>query len=200
MHSAPEFKKQLRRQLRRQRRALSPAQQQKHALGLLRTVKQLPQFRYSKQIALYLPSDGEISPEPIIRHLWQLGKRCFLPVLHPIRHNRLWFVEYTPTTPMRRNIYRILEPSLVKAPRHPAWALDLVLLPLVGFDAEGGRLGMGGGYYDRTFAFKQKWKQGRGTHLIGLAHDLQKVPQLNTESWDIPLEGIATEKQFYGAR
>ena len=200
MNSAPDFKKQLRKKMRNQRRALTRSQQQRHAEGLLGTVKQLPQFRRSKNIALYLPNDGEINPEPIIRHLWKLGKRCFLPVLHPIRHNRLWFVEYTSETPMRRNIYRILEPSLVKVPRRPAWALDLVLLPLVAFDEEGGRLGMGGGYYDRTFAFKQKWKQGRGTRLIGLAHDLQKVPHLNTESWDIPLEGIATEKQFYSAR
>ncbi len=190
----------LRQQMRRRRRALTPHQQQSAAKGLLKTVRKLPVFRASKHIALYLPNDGEINPQQLIELCWALGKKCYLPVLHPIRHNRLWFVEYRADTPLRKNIYRILEPSLVRAPRRPAWALDMVLLPLVAFDPQGGRLGMGGGYYDRTFAFKQKWRQGRGTKLIGLAHDVQKVPRLETASWDIPLEGIATEQAFYRSR
>ena len=199
MNQAIEFKTNLRRNMRKARRSLSPARQKLHAQGLLSTIRRLHQFRRSRTIALYLPNDGEISPELVIDYCRKLGKQCFLPVLHPIKHNRLWFIEYNSDTRMRRNIYRILEPSLVKVPRRPAWAMDLVLLPLVAFDEEGGRLGMGGGYYDRTFSFKQSWRKGRGTRLIGLAHDLQKVEQLKTESWDIPLEGVATEKQFYRA-
>lgn len=199
MNQATDFKKNLRRQMRQKRRHLTATEQRQHARGLLSTIRQLTQFRRSHTIALYLASDGEISPAQIIQYCRKLGKRCFLPVLHPVRHNRLWFIEYTPKTALNANIYGIQEPALIQAPRRPAWALDLVLLPLVAFDEEGGRLGMGGGYYDRTFAFKQGWRQGRGTRLIGLAHDLQKVTRLNTESWDIPLEGVATEKRFYCA-
>ncbi|WP_432471236.1 5-formyltetrahydrofolate cyclo-ligase [Amphritea sp. HPY] len=195
----PNFKVQLRRQMRKRRRSLTAQQQQQNSLGLLKTIRNLNSFRNSDHLALYLPNDGEIDPQQIIKLCWALGKKCYLPVLHPIRHNRLWFVEYTPQTRLHKNIYRILEPSLIKAPRRPAWAIDLVLLPLVAFDAEGGRLGMGGGYYDRTFAFKQGWKKGSGTKLIGLAHDLQKVARLKTESWDIPLEGVASEERFYRA-
>lgn len=199
MNQSTDFKKDLRRQMRQKRRNLTAAEQRRHAQGLLSTIRRLTQFRRSHTIALYLASDGEISPEQIIQYCRKLGKRCFLPVLHPVRHNRLWFIEYTQKTVLSANIYGIKEPALVQAPRRPAWALDLVLLPLVAFDTEGGRLGMGGGYYDRTFAFKQSWRQGRGTRLIGLAHDLQKVKRLKTESWDIPLTGIATEKRFYRA-
>ncbi|RTE64976.1 5-formyltetrahydrofolate cyclo-ligase [Amphritea opalescens] len=199
MKQASDYKKNLRRQIRKMRRSLPPATQRQHAQGLLSTIRRLSQFRRSRTIALYLASDGEISPEQVIQYCRKLGKRCFLPVLHPVRHNRLWFIEYTKDTVLDANIYGIKEPALVQAPRRPAWALDLVLLPLVAFDEQGGRLGMGGGYYDRTFAFKQGWRHGRGTRLIGLAHDLQKVDQLKTESWDIPLEGIATEKRFYRA-
>jgi len=195
----PDYKVTLRRQMRSQRRNLTAQQQQQHSLGLLKTIRTLNSFRNSKNIALYLPNDGEIDPQRLIHLCWKLGKNCYLPVLHPIKHNRLWFVPYKPQTKLRKNIYRILEPSLIKAPRRPAWAIDLVLLPLVAFDPEGGRLGMGGGYYDRTFSFKQGWRKGRGTKLIGLAHDLQKVEQLKTESWDIPLEGIASEQHFYRA-
>ncbi|GGK84236.1 5-formyltetrahydrofolate cyclo-ligase [Amphritea balenae] len=200
MNKKPDFKQKLRREMRNARRRLTVPQQKQNALGLLQTIRRLTQFRRSKNIALYLANDGEISPEQVIHYCRQLGKQCYLPVLHPIKHNRLWFVEYNSDTQLRKNIYKIDEPPLIKAPRRPAWALDLVLLPLVAFDEEGGRLGMGGGYYDRTFSFKQGWRKGRGTQLIGLAHDLQKVEQLKTESWDIPLEGVATESHFYPAR
>ncbi|MEH6575591.1 MAG: 5-formyltetrahydrofolate cyclo-ligase [Amphritea sp.] len=200
MSQPQDDKQQLRNQMRTQRRALTVPQQQAAARDVLKSIRLLPAFRNSKNIALYLPNDGEIDPHPILKLCWKLGKKCFLPVLHPIRHNRLWFVEYGPNTELRRNIYRILEPSLVKHPRRPAWAMDLVFLPLVAFDPQGGRLGMGGGYYDRTFAFKQKWRQGRGTKLIGLAHDLQKVAKLETASWDIPLEGVASDQRFYSNR
>ncbi|MBQ0785539.1 MAG: 5-formyltetrahydrofolate cyclo-ligase [Amphritea sp.] len=199
MTQAIDFKKSLRRQMRKARRSIKPAQQRQHAKGLLSTLRRLTQFRRSQNIALYLPSDGEISPEEVIDYCRKLGKQCYLPVLHPVRHNRLWFIPYNKDTVLINNIYGIKEPSLIKAPRRPAWALDLVLLPLVAFDEEGGRLGMGGGYYDRTFAFKQGWRKSGGTSLIGLAHDLQKVERLKTESWDIPLEGIATETRFYRA-
>ncbi len=199
MITTPGFKQNLRRQMRQSRRSLTACEQRHHAKGLLSTIRRLSQFRRSRTIALYLASDGEISTEQVIRYCRKLGKQCFLPVLHPTRHNRLWFIQYNQDTRLGNNIYGIKEPALVKAPRRPAWALDLVLLPLVAFDDEGGRLGMGGGYYDRTFAFKQGWRKDRGTMLIGLAHDLQKVDQLKTESWDIPLEGVATEQRFYRA-
>lgn len=199
MTQTTNFKQSLRRQMRKARRSLKPAQQRQHAKGLLSTLRQLTQFRRSKNIALYLASDGEISPEEVIHYCRKMGKQCYLPVLHPVRHNRLWFIAYNKETTLINNIYGIKEPALIKAPRRPAWALDLVLLPLVAFDDEGGRLGMGGGYYDRTFAFKQGWRKNGGTSLIGLAHDLQKAERLKTESWDIPLEGIATEQRFYRA-
>ena len=74
--------------------------------------------------------------------------------------------------------------------------LSLVLLPLVAFDAKGNRMGMGGGYYDRAFEFKQKTLSYL-PRLIGLAHELQKKEQLPTESWDIPLFAIFTDKKIY---
>lgn len=185
--------------MRTRRRALSAKAQREASRKLLQNLKRQPAFRNARHIALYLPNDGEIDPRPVIEYCWQLGKRTYLPVLHPIRHNCLWFVPYDRTTPMTRNIYRILEPKLVAAPRRPAWALDLVLLPLVAFDASGARMGMGGGYYDRTFAFKQR-KGPQGPALIGLAHDFQRVEELPVASWDIPLAGIMTDCGGYGLK
>lgn len=193
----PITRQQLRRNIRQQRRQLSPAAQRRHALLMQQQICKTLWFQQARHIALYLPSDGEISPEPLIQLCWKLKKTVYLPVLHPILHNRLWFLPYHAHSPMRLNSYKIREPRLLKAPRRPAWALDLVCLPLVAFDSEGGRLGMGGGYYDRTFSFKLKSQSIRGPKLIGLAHALQQVDKLPLENWDVPLTGIATEKQIF---
>jgi len=98
---------------------------------------------------------------------------------------------------MKRNKYGIEEPCAIRNPRVPAWGLDLVLLPLVAFDPYGGRLGMGGGYYDRTFAYKQRLYGMNGPKLLGLAHELQKTERLELASWDIPLAGVASDRHLY---
>lgn len=189
----------LRKQMRSARRALTAQQQTQAAQNLLGNLSTLPEFIRARNIAIYLPSDGEIDPRPLLERCWAMGKKTYLPVLHPIRHNSLWFAPYSKDTKMTRNCYRIEEPALQKAPRRPAWALDLVLLPLVAFDANGGRMGMGGGYYDRTFAFSTKPNGLRGPKLLGLAHELQRVDKLPVESWDIPLAGILTDQKRYMA-
>tara|TARA_R110001583_G_scaffold25644_3_gene92735 strand:+ start:4309 stop:4947 length:639 start_codon:yes stop_codon:yes gene_type:complete len=197
---------QLRQSLRRQRRALSPQQQRQAAIKLARVLKHQALFIRAKRIGFYLPSDGEISPLPLIKQALAMGKKCFLPVLHPVRHNRLWFARYRPGTRLIKNCYGISEPNIRLEPRALPQALDLVLLPLVGFDSMGGRLGMGGGYYDRTFAFKRRTERKdnrpprKSPALIGLAHELQQQPKLELADWDIPLAAVATEHQLYWSR
>lgn len=190
-------RKKLRKELRSKRRSLSPQQQQQASQQLLKIIRRRSDFRRSQHIALYLANDGEINPMPIIRHCWKLGKKVYLPVLHPVLHNRLWFVPYTPSSPMVRNIYGIEEPKLLPHRRRRAWSLHMVLLPLVGFDKYGNRMGMGGGYYDRTFSFKAQQGGLRGPALIGLAHEVQKVERLPVENWDIPLSTILTDQRSY---
>ncbi|MGB0467306.1 MAG: 5-formyltetrahydrofolate cyclo-ligase [Pontibacterium sp.] len=187
----------LRQSIRRKRRALTPVQQKHAARRLHRQLIQRPEFIRARHIALYLPNDGEIDPRLLLETCWAMGKKTYLPVLHPVLHNRLWFVPYTRDSKLIRNIYRIEEPPVIKAPRRPAWALNLVLLPLVAFDQSGNRMGMGGGYYDRTFSFKRQKAGLKGPALIGLAHELQRVEQLPVENWDIPLTGIISDKHSY---
>ena len=184
----------IRKQLRTARRALSPVQQKSASLALARQLRNfLPMLR-SKHIAFYLPNDGEIDPCPLIRYLERRGKHCYLPRLHADGSNRVWFVRYHSGDKLQDNLYGIPEPLMSKQ-KIPAWALQTVLMPLVGFDRSGNRLGMGGGFYDRTFAFKRSRKNSRPL-LIGLAHSIQEVPALPTESWDMPLDFIATEKEL----
>jgi 5-formyltetrahydrofolate cyclo-ligase len=185
----------LRTTLRSRRRALTPRQQTLAAHQLLQQLKRQPLFLRSQRLAFYLPSDGEIDPRPLIREAWRRGKQCYLPVLAPDKSNRLWFVRYTPTTRLFKNRFGIPEPRLQTQQRLAAQHLDVVFLPLVGFDRQGGRMGMGGGFYDRSLAFKQTASR-HSPYLVGLAHHGQQVEQLHLAHWDIPLCAIATDHEI----
>ncbi|WP_159287438.1 5-formyltetrahydrofolate cyclo-ligase, partial [Klebsiella pneumoniae] len=104
------------------------------------------------RIALYLANDGELNTQPLIEWLWQQGKQVYLPVLHPFAKGHLLFLHYHTHTPMDKNRYGIAEPKLDQRLICPVRELDIIGTPLVAFDQSGQRLGMGGGYYDRTLA------------------------------------------------
>lgn len=182
--------------MRKRRRALTRAQQKHAASRLFRLVATSSLFRFSRRIAFSLANDGEISPHLLLQEAQQRGKQCYLPVLHPVGPARLQFKEWKKGHPLHKNQFGIPEPRDGKrcAPR----ALSLVLMPLVAFDATGNRLGMGKGYYDRTFAFLGR-SASRRPRLLGLAHECQRVEKLEVESWDLPLDGIVTDEDWYGS-
>lgn len=187
---------QLRQKMRTARRALAPVRQKQHALALAHQVCRQRVFINSHHLACYLSNDGEIDPQSICERAWQMHKQVYLPVLSPLGH-RLYFAPYQPDSALRANRFGIMEPDC--HPRHwcSAQQLDLILLPLVAFDAAGNRLGMGGGFYDRSLAYRQHRQHWLKPRLLGLAHELQKTVRLETRSWDIPLDGIATENRIY---
>lgn len=191
-------KNSLRKTLRQQRRNLTRQQQQAASIGLCRQLAQLPVFVNSQRIAAYIPNDGEINPQPLLELAWRLRKRVYLPVLHPFQKGHLLFMEYQPHQPLALNRFGIPEPLCDHHSRCPAWTLDLVLTPLVGFDEQGNRMGMGGGFYDRTFAFMQTGRAPRRPRMVGVAHECQKVGELPCERWDIGMDFIVTDRQIYG--
>lgn len=190
---------QLRRLLRKARRSLSKAEQHQAARGLLRQLAQDPRFRRAKHISLYLPTDGEIDPRLLLREAQRRGKATYLPVLSAWPRTKMVFQRVRPGEKLKPNRFRILEPQASLARQRKVWALDLVLLPLVGFDDVGGRLGMGGGFYDRSLAYLARRKNWRKPTLLGLAHECQKVERLAQASWDVPLQGTVTDKAWYFA-
>ena len=110
------------------------------------------------------------------------------------------FQRVRPGEKLLPNRFRILEPRVNISRQRKVWALDLVLLPLVGFDDAGGRLGMGGGFYDRSLAYLARRQSWRKPTLLGLAHECQKVDRLAQASWDVPLAGTVTDKHWYVAK
>jgi 5-formyltetrahydrofolate cyclo-ligase len=190
-----QAKRRMRQEMRARRQSLSPGQQQRAAQRLAKQLIRLPAFLRSRHVALYLPNDGEIDPRPLTQLAWRMGKRCYLPVLHPMKGRQLAFVRFRPDTRLRPNRFGIPEPDFRRASGLAPQYLDLVLLPLVAFDHRGGRLGMGGGFYDTTFAFKRRH---RGPHckpqLVGLAHGCQEADEVVRENWDVPLSAVITDE------
>jgi 5-formyltetrahydrofolate cyclo-ligase len=148
-------------------------------------ISRLPLF--ARRFALYAASDGEVDTRDLVDRLLERGRQVALPVVLPDR--LLAFYRYSPKTRLVRNRYGILEPDTRTTPSISARTLDVVFLPLVAFDANGHRLGMGGGFYDATFG-----RVLRRPVLIGLAHSLQRIDDLDAEDWDIPLDAVVTER------
>lgn len=182
----------LRQQLKRARADLNPQEQLAAALGVCRQIVRHPHFLRSRRIAAYLANQGEVDLHPLIDLCWRLNKAIYLPVLHPFHDKQLTFMRYEPEQPLALNRYGIPEPLASHNSQIAPWILDIVLTPLVGFDQQGHRMGMGGGYYDRTFAFTRQTWRFRKPLLLGIGHDCQEVNQLAVNPWDICMDGIIT--------
>ncbi len=183
--------------MRSMRRALNDSDRHEASVRVAHSLLKSRLFQRSRRIALYLPNDGELDPAPILDVIWSSNRQSYLPIILPSYSKRLQFASYHAKSCMKSNKYGIPEPMASACSIVPAWTLDLVLLPLVAFDVKGYRLGMGGGYYDRTFNFlryRQYWKR---PCLMGLAYEFQKTDIIPRDSWDIPLAGVVTEKHFY---
>lgn len=183
----------LRRELRARRRALTASQQKIAARRLAQELAKLPALKKSRRIALYWPMDGEIDPRGLQRLPLFSHHAFYWPVLQRFPAGTLRFARHGKSSSrLQKNRFGIPEPRRQR-PR-PALAMDIILLPLTGFDARGNRLGMGGGFYDRTLAFRQRAGQRRPL-LVGIAHACQEVPLIPSASWDIPLDRIVTDRQ-----
>jgi 5-formyltetrahydrofolate cyclo-ligase len=193
----PSPEKALRQQLRQQRAALPKREQQRLSRQIAGNLRTQASFRNARHIAIYLPVRGEADPR-LLRQ-WGLPHQTFyLPVLSPFKDDhRLWFIRWDAQTRFRMNRFRIPEPY----PRHhhqrPARWLDLVVMPLLAFDAHGTRMGMGGGFYDRTFAFKKRHIAMQRPRLTGFAYSFQQREKLLRQAWDIPLNAAVSDLGFF---
>lgn len=188
------FQQQLRKQIRKQRKQLSQEQQEYAAKCVAQKALAHSKVKNAKNVALFLSFDGEIDTLPLIRQLWEQQKNVYLPVLHPFSEGNLLFLHYTQNSTMTENRFHISEPVLDVRYVRPQNELDVIFTPLVAFDSQGHRMGMGGGYYDRTLA---DWKKQKKMYPIGLAHDCQQVKRLPSQPWDIPLPEIITPSRLW---
>jgi 5-formyltetrahydrofolate cyclo-ligase len=184
------MKEPLRKKLRAQRRSLSDSDHRRRSKAAAKAIMRLRMFSAGKRVALYLPFDRETDTAPLIRAAQQRGVRIFVPVIGDRRHCRLRF--YPLKGGISPGTFGISVPRLRVGPVSPQW-LDLIVIPLVGVDADGRRLGMGGGYYDRALAFRRRRRHWKGPHLVGLAFECQRTGLKFADAWDVRLNSLATE-------
>jgi 5-formyltetrahydrofolate cyclo-ligase len=153
-------------------------------------IRALETYRKAKHLALYFAVNGEVD----LTLLWKTaplhGKFCYFPVINE-NDATLSFLPATPATAFKNNRFGIAEPDVSMDQAISLEQLDLVLLPLVAFDIHCVRLGMGAGYYDRTFA------NINNTKLLGVAYQFQRIDFINPEPWDVALDAVVTESAIY---
>ena len=184
----------LRRQLKAARKAFTPTTRRLASRASLRIALRIGLFLHAERIGFYLPQGGEFDVHPLLSQALMMKRQCYLPML-PRRGRVMRFGRVGRKTRMTKNRYGIAEPVDARALK--ARQLDLLLMPLVGFDHQGYRLGMGGGYYDATLAFMHRRRLWRKPRLVGIAYECQRVEMLPHDPWDMPLDAVLTERQLY---
>ena len=181
-------RKALRAELRQCRRGIPAAQRIAAAQALAARLLALPFAEQEGHVAGYWAMDGEIA-----LHAWQLALPSHLTYCLPVLHHdqRLRFAPWRPGEPLRANRFGIPEPEVPDDVLLEARQMRMIVLPLVGFDEHGRRLGMGAGWYDRSLAFRQR--QAAPPWLVGAGFSAQRVDALESESWDVDLDAICTE-------
>jgi 5-formyltetrahydrofolate cyclo-ligase len=186
-------RRELRQQLAERRRSLSPHERMSAAQGLRRSLEQLPEYLTDACVAGYWASNGELPLNLVMPPLAARGQQFLLPVIG--ENKQLRFAPWQSGDDVQPNRYGIPEPVETNELLEPS-QLDLVFVPLLAFDRRGNRLGHGGGYYDRSFAFLNDQVRPAEPLLVGIAYAFQEMPEIGEEDWDVPLDFIATESEL----
>jgi 5-formyltetrahydrofolate cyclo-ligase len=190
-------KQDLRQKLRAARGSISNIEREQAANSICDQILQLPYYATAKNVALYWPHDDELNALPLLNRALAEHKHCYLPVLLLDPHQKLAFASYTHETPLIKNRYGIPEPELNFSTLISVTDLDIIFVPVVGFDSHGRRLGRGGGFYDATFADFHKSPRLHWPKLVGLAYSCQQAHEVPADIWDWQLDAIVTEHEVF---
>jgi 5-formyltetrahydrofolate cyclo-ligase len=179
----------LRKNARAARRAMSSAERNRASRRITDRFLNSRYFLVSDALACYVSTWDEVDTSAIIERAWRAGKRVFLPVT--AAHGKMIFRETLPDTELALNRFGLWQP--VSGRSIDANGIDVVVTPLVAFDSFGNRIGMGGGYFDRTFAFLGNRHHWLRPKLIGVAFECQRIEKISPNPWDIPLFRVFTE-------
>lgn len=186
----------LRAQLRARRNAIRADARHKAGRALVTMALRHRLLARGKRLGLYMPSKGEIDILPLLNRALGLGAHCYLPVVPGRGKRRMWFTHFGNKTDWVMNRYGIAENLHPLAVRIRSSRLNTLFLPLLGFDARGYRIGMGGGYYDATLSYLRRARLWRRPRIIGVGFSVQEVDSAPNDAWDIPLDGVLTERGY----
>jgi 5-formyltetrahydrofolate cyclo-ligase len=190
----------LRAWMRARRKRVTASEQAAAAQGFASVIARHRLLRPGMRIAVYHARGREADLSRVIAIARRRDCPLYLPAVIRRRTGEMDFVRFDSHTRLRRNAFGIREPDPTGAPRIALRHLDLVLVPLLAVDAEGWRLGSGGGFYDRRLHRLRMQRRWRRPRLIGVAYEFQRVARVAHESWDVPLDAVITESNLYPAR
>lgn len=187
----------LRKQMRKKRRQVGMFEHRQTAQAILAKLRAFPQLQHACHVGIYLDAFGEVQTRAIILWCFEQGKSVYLPIVCPLNEHLVWG-KISRQQYMNQRFQQ--HPLGMKEPHQSRGLhmkhLDLVLMPLLIADAHGTRVGMGGGYYDRSLS-----RCPQKPIRVGLSHDFQMVEgQLPRQVWDQPLDYLVTSRKFYHFR
>lgn len=194
MTETPSARQVLRSELQARRAAATPAQRIAAAQNLRGTLEQIPEFLTDANIGGYWATSGELPLMALFDGMRQRDQIFHLPVVGPLRS--LQFVAWKIGDEVAPNRYGIPEPVHERSRRVAVDMIDVLLIPMLGFDRAGNRLGFGGGYYDRALEFLREREKPASTLLVGVGYSFQEVEHIDAEPWDVKLDYIATEREL----
>ena len=184
-----------RRRLRALRLALTPVERLAAEQAIAAALRRLRVFRPGRRVAVYLAMRGEVSLETVCADAWSARAHLYAPLVTSRRRREMVFVPLTRGAAVCAGCFGNFEPVATAGARTPPLHLDVVLMPVVGFDADGNRLGMGAGFYDRALRGRRRLgKAWRRPKLIGIGFSCQQLPRIEPSRWDVPLDLIVTER------
>ena len=187
----------LREHLKLKRKHLTTKESHDMSHGISQKIIRSKWIREYSNVGIYHPVNGEVNTLQLTDFMWSINQQIFLPM---INKKKLLFGKLRPDSKLKKNCFGIPEPCVTRNNQVSADLLDMVFVPLVAFDLNGFRIGMGSGYYDRTFAKRLTTKDLKHPVLIGLAYEFQKQECLNHQPWDVPLDMVVTELKTYKFR
>ena len=186
-----DARRSLRASLRARRRAVSAAARARAAARVARLAEHALDLRSGRRLGIYAATAEELDTSRLIALALRRGCLVYLPRID--RRPRVRAMRFARLSGRQSvNRFGIAEPA--GPPLASASLLDVVFLPLVGFDRHGARLGMGGGYYDRAFAFLRRRSVRRAPLLVGIGYASQEVDRIASAAHDVPLDLVITER------
>ncbi|MBU1002743.1 MAG: 5-formyltetrahydrofolate cyclo-ligase [Proteobacteria bacterium] len=192
MTQATDPKQLLRRRLIQQRAALPDTQRQTLSAAVLARLRETPAWAKAHEVLTYMPIRGEVDVSPLLDELWQRGSKVLLPRCRPQEPGVMDLACVTCLEDLRPGMYGIPEPTPDTCAAVQDARPDLILIPGVGFDCQGYRLGFGAGFYDRFLS----GGQAPQATLYGLSYEFQIVEALPRDPWDIPVHAVITENRI----
>ncbi|HKP66546.1 MAG TPA: 5-formyltetrahydrofolate cyclo-ligase [Casimicrobiaceae bacterium] len=184
----------LRKSLREKRAAIPASERIAASTALLAQLEAIPEFLTDTNVAGYWAVAGELPLAGIMGGIRGRGQVYHLPVIDD--QKRLRFAPWLPGMDVAPNRFGIPEPTDTTHPHLAPDAMDVVLVPLLGFDRHGHRLGFGGGYYDRAFEYLRDLERPAKPLLVGIGYALQEIDRIEPRDWDVPLDYVATEREL----